>query len=328
MATRSPKSPGLLFAALLALAVAPPVALAQSSYPNQPIRIVVPNSPGGTVDMIARLVAQGLTERLGRQVVVDNRPGAGTIIGSEIVAKASPDGYTLLMSVSTLAINPATYKKMPYDALRDFAPITQTAFVPNLFVVHPSVPAKSVKEMIALARARPGEIQYASAGHGSNPHLTMELFATMAQIRMIHVPYKGGTPAFIDLIAGRVAIMATNLSSIMPYVRAGKLRALGVTSARRSAAAPDIPTIAEAGLPGFEAVQWYGLLAPAKTPRQIIEKLHKEVVSILRAPDTSARLASDGAEVVASSPEEFAAYLKAETVKMAKVVKAAGIQPE
>lgn len=313
---------------LVVLTVALPDALAQSSYPDRPIRIVVPNAPGGTVDMLARLVAQGLSERLGRQVVVDNRPGAGTIIGSEIVAKAPPDGYTLLMSVSTLAVNPAIYKKMPYDALRDFAPITQTAFVPNLFVVHPSVPAKSVKEMIALARARPGEILYASSGQGTNPHLTMELFASMAQIRMIHVPYKGGTPAFIDLIAGRVAIMATNLASIMPHVRAGKLRALGVTSARRAAAAPEIPTIAEAGLPGYESVQWYGLLAPAKTPPEIIEKLHKEVVSTLRVPDNRARLASDGVEVVASSPEEFAAFLKAETVKMAKVVKAAGIQPE
>jgi tripartite-type tricarboxylate transporter receptor subunit TctC len=318
----------MILTALVVLTVALPEALAQSSYPERPIRIIVPNSPGGTVDMIARLVAQGLTERLGRQVVVDNRPGAGTIIGSEIVAKAPPDGYTLLMSVSTLAIDPATYKKMPYDALRDFAPITQAAFVPNLFVVHPSVPAKSVKELIALAKARPGEIQYASAGHGSNPHLTMELFASMAQIRLIHVPYKGGTPAFIDLIAGRVSIMATNLSSIMPHVRAGKLRALGVTSTRRVAVVPDIPTIAEAALPGFESVQWYGLLAPAKTPRQIVERLHKEVVAILRAPDTAARLASDGAEVVASSPEEFAAFLKAETVKWAKVVKAAGIQPE
>ena len=329
--TRSTPSVGftrVILTALVVLTVALPEALAQSSYPDRPIRVVVPNAPGGTVDMIARLVAQGLTERLGWRVVVDNRAGAGTIIGSEIVAKALPDGYTLLMSVSTLAIDPAIYKKMPYDALRDFAPIIQAAFVPNLFVVHPSVPAKSVKEMIALAKARPGEILYASAGNGSNPHLTMELFASMAQIRLVHVPYKGGTPAFIDLIAGRVAIMATNLSSIMPHVRAGKLRALGVTSARRSAAAPDIPTIAETGLPGFEAVQWYGLLAPAKTPRQIIEKLHKEVVSILRAPDTTARLASDGAEVVASSPEEFAAFLKAETVKMAKVVKAAGIQPE
>jgi tripartite-type tricarboxylate transporter receptor subunit TctC len=313
---------------LVVLTAALPEALAQSSYPDRPIRIVVPNAPGGTVDMIARLVAQGLSERLGRQVVVDNRPGAGTIIGSEIVAKAPPDGYTLLMSVSTLAINPAVYKKMPYDALRDFAPITQTAYVPNLFVVHPSVPATSVKEIIALAKARPGEILYASAGNGSNPHLAMELFASMAQIRMVHVPYKGGTPAFIDLMAGRVAIMATNLASIMPYVRAGKLRALGVTSARRVAAAPEIPTIAEAALPGYESVQWYGLLAPAQTPRHIIEKLHKEVVSTLRAPDNGVRLASDGAEVVASSPEEFAAFLKAETVKMAKVVKAAGIQPE
>jgi tripartite-type tricarboxylate transporter receptor subunit TctC len=328
MSTPSVGFTRVILTVLVVLTVALPDALAQSSYPDRPIRIVVPNAPGGTVDMLARLVAQGLSERLGRQVVVDNRPGAGTIIGSEIVAKAPPDGYTLLMSVSTLAVNPAIYKKMPYDALRDFAPITQTAFVPNLFVVHPSVPAKSVKEMIALAKARPGEILYASSGQGTNPHLTMELFASMAQIRMIHVPYKGGTPAFIDLIAGRVAIMATNLASIMPYVRSGKLRALGVTSARRAAAAPDIPTIAEAGLPGYESVQWYGLLAPAGTPRDIIARLHRESAVTLRVLDNRARLASDGVEVVESSPEEFAVFLKAETVKMAKVVKAAGIQPE
>jgi len=318
----------MILTALVVLTVALPEALAQSSYPDRPIRIVVPNAPGGTVDMLARLVAQGLSERLGRQVVADNRPGAGTIIGSEIVAKAPPDGYTLLMSVSTLAVNPAIYKKMPYDALRDFAPVTQTAFVPNLLVVHPSVKAKSVKELIALARARPGEILYASSGQGTNPHLTMELFASIAQIRMTHVPYKGGTPAFIDLIAGRVAIMATNLASIMPHVREGKLRALGVTSARRAAAAPDIPTIAEAGLPGYESVQWYGLLAPAGTPRDIVARLHRESAATLRAPENRARLASDGIEVVASSPEEFAVFINAETVKMAKVVKAAGIQPE
>jgi tripartite-type tricarboxylate transporter receptor subunit TctC len=297
--------------------------LAQTGYPARSIRIVVPNSAGGFADAAGRLLALGLTERLGRPVLVDNRSGAGTIIGTEIVAKAPPDGYTLLMSPTTLAINPASYKKLPYDALRAFAPISQIASVPSVLVVHPSVPAKSVKELIALAKARPGEILYASPGHGTIPHLTMELFASMAKIRMLHVPYKGAAPAHLDLRAGRVAT-----ATLIGYVPDGKLRALGVTSARRSAAAPDIPTIAEAGLPGFELVQWYGLLAPAGTPREIIERLHNEAVAVLRAADIRDHLVKNGGEVAASSPEEFAAFLKAETIKMARLVKAAGIQPE
>ena len=262
-------------------------------------------------------------------MVVETRAGAGTIIGSEIVARAAPDGYTLLMSPSTLAINPATYKKMPYDALRDFAPITQTHFVPNLIVIHPSLPAKSVKEVIALAKARPGEIMYGSSGHGTNPHLTIELFASMAHIRLLHVPYKGTAPGLVDLLAGRVAMMATSsMALIVPHVRANRLHALGITSATRSQALPDIPTIAEAGVPGYEAVQWSGMVAPAGTPREIINKLNKETVAILRTPEIRERFASDSAEVVASSPQEFAAFMKTETVKWAKVVKAAGIEAE
>jgi tripartite-type tricarboxylate transporter receptor subunit TctC len=327
MTTRSISSAPLLLTALLALTVALPEAAAQDTYPNRPIRIILPVAPGGGTDALARLIAQGLLEHWGRQVVVESRTGAGTLIASEFVAKAKPDGYTLLMTTSTHSINPAVYKKMPYDTLRDFAPITQAVSLPSLIVVHPAV-AKSVKELIALAKARPGEILFASAGRGSNPHLAMELFASMAQIRMIHVPYKSGPPALIDVIAGHVAIMASGMSSSLPQVRAGKLRALGATSARRAAAAPDIPTIAEAGLPGYESMQWYGLLAPAGTPREIIAMLHQETVPILRAPETSERLASDGAEVVASSPEEFAAFIKAETVKWAAVAKTAGIQSE
>ncbi len=226
------------------------------------------------------------------------------------------------MSPTTLAINLASYKKMPYDALRAFAPISQIASVPSVLVVHPSVPAKSVKELIALAKARPGEILYASPGYGTIPHLTLELLASMAKIRMLHVPYKGAAPARIDLTAGRVAT-----ATIIAYVPDGKLLALGVTSARRSAAAPNIPTIAEPGLPGFELVQWYGLLAPAGTPREIIARLHNEAVAVLRAADIRDHLAKNGGEAVASSPEEFAAFLKAGTIKMAKLVMAAGIQP-
>lgn len=307
---------------------APYEAHAQVGYPNRVVRIIAPTSPGGAVDIVARLIAQGLSKSLERQVVVDNRPGAGTMIGGEMVAKAAADGHTLLMGLSTLAINPATYKTVPYEALRDFAPITQAVSLPSLIVVHPSVPAKTTKEMIALARARPGEILFASAGHGTHPHLTMELFASMAQIRMVHVPYKSVIPASIDLIAGHVAIMALNILDAIPHVRAGKMRALGVTTSSRVSIAPDIPTIAESGLHGYESVQWYGLLAPSGTPREIIARLHKDSVSILRAPESMKRLAGDGVEVIASSPEEFAALITAETVKWAKVVKAAGLQPE
>jgi tripartite-type tricarboxylate transporter receptor subunit TctC len=318
----------MFLTALLVLPVSPPEALAQSDYPNRTVRVIVPTAAAGGNDTVGRVIAQGLSERWGRQVVVDNRAGASTMIGGEMVAKAPPDGYTLLMGVSTLAINPATFKKVPYEAMRDFAPITQAVFVPNLMMVRPSLPVKTVREMIAFAKARPSQVLMASAGFGTNPHLSMELFASMGQIRLIHVPYKSSTPGIIDLIAGHVAIMAPNMLQSIPHVRAGRLRALGVTSATRAASAPDIPTVAEGGLPGYEAVQWYGLLAPAGTPREIIDKLHKETIAILRSPESAKRLAGDGAEVIASTPEEFAAFIKAETVKWAKVVKAAGIQPE
>ena len=302
---------------------------AQDSYPSRPIRIIVPTAPGGGSDTGARLIAGELNKRWGRPVVAENRPGAGTIVGSEIVAKAPADGYTLLMSPSTLATNPASYKKMPYDAIRDFAPITQTLYVPNLIVTHPSLPAKTVKEFIALAKARPGEILYASAGHGTNPHLTVELFTTMAGIKLAHVPYKGSGPGIVDLIGGRVAMMATSsMTVVLPHIRAGRMRALGVTTAKRMQVLPDLPTIAEAGVPGYESVQWSGLLAPAGTPREIIDKLNKEVVAILRLPEITQRLAAENFEVVASAPHEFAQLIKTETVKWAKVAKIAGIELE
>ena len=301
---------------------------AQDAYPSKSIRIIVPTAPGGPSDLVSRMVGEELHKRWGRPVVVETRPGAGTIVGSEIVAKAAPDGYTLLMSPSTLATNPASYKKMPYDALRDFAPITQTLYVPNLMVIHPSLPAKSVKEFIAFAKARPGEVMYASAGVGTNPHLTIELFASMASIRMLHVPYKGSLPGIVDLIAGRVAMSASaSMANIVPHVQSGRLRALGVTTSKRVPTLPDVPTIAEA-LPGYESVQWSGLLAPAGTPREVIVALHKEAVSIITSPEGRARLAKIGTEVVGSSPEEFSALIRSETVKWAKVAQAAGIKPE
>ena len=306
-----------------------PLATAHAqAYPNKVVRIVVPTSAGGGGDLIARLIAKALGERWGRQVVVDNRTGAGTMLGSELVVRAAPDGYTLLMTPSTLAINPAAYRKVPYDALRDFAPITQAAVVPNLMMVHPSVPAKNVREMIALAKSKPGQLFYASSGHGTSPHLSMELFSLMAGIKMVQVPYKSSAPGVIDLLAGQVALMAPSMISGIPHVRAGRLRALGVTTAQRSPSAADIPTIAESGLPGYESAQWYGLLAPAGTPRDVLDKLHRDVTSVLLAPEHRELLGSEGGIVVAGSPEAFATMIKTETAKWLRVAKEAGLTPE
>jgi len=313
---------------LLTAACASSGAVAQETYPSRVLRMIVPTAPGGGSDTIARLIAQGLFERLGRQVVVENRAGAGTIIGSDIVAKAAPDGYTLLLGSPPLTINPSTFRKLPYDALRDFAPITQAAVAPSVLIVHPSVPVKSVKEMIALAKARPGDLLFGSGGHGTHSHLAVVLFTSMARIEMLHVAYKGGTPSLVDLMAGNIALTASGVFTAMPYVRAGRVRVLGVTSAARVPMAPEIPTVAESGLPGYESVQWYGLLAPAGTPQDIIVRLHKETLAVLRLPASRQRVTADGADVVASSPGEFAAFLREETVKWAKVVKIAGIQPE
>lgn len=326
--TRSLRSTPLLFTSFVLLAVALPQAAAQEIYPSRPIRIIVSIPAGSGTDTVARLIAKGLSDRWGRQVIVDNRPGAGTMIGNDAVAKAKPDGYTLLMNGAAFTISPAVYKKMPYDAWSDFAPITVAVFTPNLMVVHPSVPVKSVKELIAFAKAQPDQLYYASGGNGTNSHMASALFASMANIRLVHVPYKGSTPGVIDLIAGNVAMTTNSFSTLIHHVRAGRLRALGVANARRVAAAPDLPTVAEAGgLPGYESVQWSGLWAPAGTPPDIIARLHKETVAILSTPDMKERLTSDGSEVVASTPEEFAALIKTELARWAKVVKATGIQP-
>ena len=317
-----------LVAAGMMLVATLPAARAQANYPTQPVRVIVPVAPGGGLDTFSRLVARELTGRAGQQFVVDNRPGAGTTIGSAAVAKAKSDGHTLMLSTSSFAISPAIYRKLPYDPLRDFAPITMGVSAPNMMVVHPSVPVKSVREWIALAKARANlgdPILYASGGNGTNGHLAAALFLSMARIRMTHVPYRSGSLAVIDLIAGQVPMMIDTISSVMPYVRAGRLRALGVSSARRAAAAPGIPTIAEAGVPGYESGQWYGLWAPAGTPQEIIAWLHREAAAILRATNMKERLAVDGLEVVANSPDEFAALIKADIAKWTKVVKATGI---
>jgi tripartite-type tricarboxylate transporter receptor subunit TctC len=304
------------------------IANAQVPYPTRAIRMIVPSSAGGGSDIIARIVAPKLTERLGQQVVIENRAGAGTMIGGEVVAKAPPDGYTLLMAVSTLATNPVIYRKVPYNALTDFAPITLVLSAPNLLVVHPSVPVKTVKELIAFAQSRPGQLNFASAGAGTGPHLCMELFLSMARLKMVHIPYKGSAPAIIDLLGGQVSTMTATMLTGLPHARTGRLRALGVTGAHRNAAASDVPTIAEAGVPGYEAVQWYGLLAPAQTPRDVVTRLNREMTSILQLPDVKERFAGDGGDASPTSPEEFGRYIKSETDKWVRVAKAAGIKPE
>ncbi len=305
-----------------------PCALAQEQWPSRPMRIVVPSGSGSGSDIFARTLAQRLTERLGKQVVVENRTGAGNMIGYEFAARSPPDGYTILSAVSTLAIHPVTYKKVSYDAMRDFDPVSHTANLPNLLVVHPALPLRSVKDLIALAKARPGELLYASAGHGTSPHLSIELLTSMTGARFVHVPYKSGPPGLTDLMAGQVQLMATALNYLRPHVLGGRLRALGVTTAKRVGAMPDTPTIAESGLPGYESVQWYSLFVPAKTPRAIIDRLNREVVTWLRLPDVIERNTADGNELVGSTPEELAALLRNETAKWAKVAKAAGLKPE
>ena len=322
--TRQVFKTGLIAVAVFGMGTAE----AQQNYPVRPVRLVVPSSPGGGTDITARIIAPKLGEHLGQQVIVENRAGAGTMIGGEFVARAAPDGYTLLMGISTLAINPAMYRKVPYDALKDFAPVSQVVTLPNILVTHPSLPVRSVKELIAFAKARPGEINFASAGVGTNPHLSMELFISMTGLKMIHVPYKGSGQGVIDVLAGHVSVMAPSILTALGYVKSKRLRALGVTSAKRASGALDIPTIAEAGVPGYEAVQWFGVLAPAGTSREIIARLHREVVRTVQTPEVRQRLVNDGADPVGSSPQEFAAFLHSETTKWAKVAKEVGIKPE
>jgi len=294
---------------LLALALIAATAVAQgTAYPAKPVRIVVPSSPGGGTDILARVLAQKLSESQGQQFVVENRPGAGQVIGIEAVARSAPDGYTLLMAASAIVINEVLYAKPPYDTLRDFVPVTLGASLPNILVVHPALPVKSVRELIALAKARPGQLNYSSAGSGTSPHLSMELFRLMAGITLTHVPYKGTGPATVDLVAGQVQLSMPNVLTALPQIKGGKLRGLGVTSAKRATGLPDIPAIAET-LPGYEAIQWYGLLAPAGTPREIVNKVQAETARILVLPEVKARLAADGADAVGNRPEEFAAYI-------------------
>jgi tripartite-type tricarboxylate transporter receptor subunit TctC len=317
-----------LLAVTLAIA-APHAPAAADAYPARPIRFVVAFPPGGGTDIIARSIAQKLSGRLSQQVVVDNRPGAGGNIGTDVVAKSAPDGYTLLMgSAGPLAINASLFASMPFDPIRDLAPVTLAASTPNVLVVHPSLKAATVKELIALAKAHPGEINFASSGHGTPAHLAGELFNTMAGVKLVHVPYKGASPALADLLGGQVQIMFSTMPPALPHVKDGKLRALAVTSLKRSPAAPGLPTVDEAALPGFEANTWHGVVLPAGAPPAIIARLNREIVAILHQPDVVERLSAQGAEPVGSTPEEFAAYIRSETVKWAKVVRESGAKAE
>jgi tripartite-type tricarboxylate transporter receptor subunit TctC len=295
------------------------------AYPTKPIRLVVPFPPGGATDILARAVAQKLTDKWGQPVVVDNRPGAGGNIGSELVAKAAPDGYTLEMgTVGTHAINASLYAKMPYDHVKDFAPVILVAGVPNVLEVNPSLPVNTVQELIAYAKANPGKLNFASSGNGTSIHLAGELFKVMAGVQMTHIPYKGSGPALQDLIGGQVQLMFDNLPPSLPQIKAGKLRALAVTSSTRSPALPDTPTIAESGLPGYEASSWFGVLAPAGTPPAIIAKLNAEIAAWLATPEAKEKMVALGANIGGGSPEDFAKHIAAETAKWQKVVKESG----
>jgi len=298
-------------------------------YPVKPVRLVVTYTAGGPADIAARALAQKLAEMWGQQVVVDNRAGAGGIIGTELVAKAAPDGYTLLHGTAAgLIINPLLVKKVPYDTFRDFAPVSMVVIVPQLLVTHPALPATTLKELIALAKARPGALNYASVGIGSPNHLGMELLKSMAGIDMVHVPYKGATPAMADLIAGQVQLAFNGMASVLPQIASGKMKAIAIGSARRSPAAPDVPTVAEAGLPGFEYVAWNGNFAPAGTPAALVNRLSADIRKALAAPDVVQRLASLGSEPGGNTPAEFAAYVKADHARWARVVQAVGLKAE
>jgi tripartite-type tricarboxylate transporter receptor subunit TctC len=296
-------------------------------YPTKAVRLIVGFPAGGTSDIMARLTGQKLSEAWGQTFIIDNRPGAGGNIGTELVAKAAPDGYTLLVSPgSTLTSNPAVYSKVPFDTVRDFAPVTMIAGVPNALVVHPSVPANNVKALIALAKSRPGQLAYASTGAGQSTHLSAELLKTSAGINLIHVPYKGSAPALTDIVAGQVSVMFDNMPSVLPFIKSGRLKPLAVSSAARSRALPDVPTVAESALPGFDVTVWFGVLAPAATSRDIVNRLNAEIVKAIKTPDMRERFAQQGADAIGNTPEDFAAVIKRDLAKWAKVVKDANIK--
>ena len=314
--------------ALLAAALISATHAFAQQYPGKPVRMIVSVPPGGPADTLARMVAPRLGEALGQPLVIDNRPGANGNIAYEMVANAAPDGYTFVLVAAGIAINPSLYKEVKYDVINDFAPITQGIAVPNILVVHPSVAASTVRELVEVAKARPGQLSFASAGNGSSGHLALEQFRQMAGIQLIHVPYKGGAPALADLVAGQVQALFSLALAATPQVKAGKVRARAITSAQRSALAPELPTVAELGFPGFEVIGWFGWVAPARTPRQIVLRLNTEIVRVLREPTTKERLLALGAEPVDNTPEQFAAFIRSEHQKWGRVIREANIRAE
>jgi tripartite-type tricarboxylate transporter receptor subunit TctC len=325
------KNGKLVAAAAVMAAICATGALAQTGggFPARPVRVVVPLAPGGNVDLVARSLAQRLTESLGQQVVVENRPGASALVGTQFVAKAAPDGYTLLAVANTFAVVPSIVTNPGYDPLKDFTGISLTCLVAQVLVVNPALPVRSVKELVALAKSRPGQISYASSGIGATGHMAAELFNRYAKVKLLHVPYKGNSQAIVDVIGGQVAMMFDQVSTSMPYIASGKLRALAVTSRQRSPLFPELPTIDESGMPGFEDITFNGLVAPAGTPRDILARLHADVAKAVRTPDLHKRFLERGVELAASaSPDEFTAYVKAEFDKKAKLAREAGIKTE
>jgi tripartite-type tricarboxylate transporter receptor subunit TctC len=314
---------------LCASLTAPGIATAAApAYPVKPVRVIVPFAPGGGTDVTSRAVAQKLTERLGAQFIVDNRGGANGVIGVDIAAKAPPDGYTLTAITNSHAVNVSLYKHQPYDLLRDLTPITELSTQPFSLVINPALPARSVKELVAYAKAKPGALNYGSSGQGGISHLSGAMFGAIAGISLNHVPYKGGTPAMIDVISGQIQMLFSTLLQANPHIKSGKLRVLAVTTVKRNASAPELPTMIESGVPGFDVSQWFGWVAPTKTPRPIIARLNEEMGRILREPELKARLAAEGADAVASTPEQFGQHVRSEVAKWAKVVKQIGLQPE
>jgi tripartite-type tricarboxylate transporter receptor subunit TctC len=314
-----------LFAVAVLLAVVIP---AQAQYPVRPIRLIVPFPPGGGTDTMARVIGPKLSEALGQQIVPENRGGAGANIGAEIAAKSAPDGYTLMLATITNAIGATLYTKLNYDLVRDFAPITRLATTPHILVVHPSVPVKSVKEFIAFARARPGELTYSSSGSGSAAHLAGELFNSLTGVKSVHVPYKGGGPSVTALVGGEISLCFATMPSAINYVKSGRLRGIAVTTERRSPSTPELPTIAETGVAGYEAGSWYGLSAPAGTPKEIVARLNAETIKVTGLADVKERLFNAGFEIVTSTPEQFAEFTRTEIQKWGKLVKAAGLKVE
>lgn len=311
--------------AVLAVLAALATTVAAQDYPNRPIRMVVPFSPGGGSDISARILADGLGDALGQTIVVDNRPGAGSILGCDIVAKANPDGYTTLLGNISMAFNTALYMKMPYDALRDFAPITLATEQPNILVAHPSLTAKSFKDFLALAADQPGKLTYASAGLGSGTHLAMEMLLMSRKLDLVHVPYKGTGPALTALLGNQISVFFSTYASALPHVKSGRLQAFAVTSAKRTDTLPDVPTVAESGFPGYEYNTWYGFLTPAGTPRPVVDKLNKAAVSVLKSDATRKRYVSQGMDTIPSTSAQYRAHLKSEIEKWTKVVRAAKI---